>query len=166
MVAGEAGYASIVRCGLVLYLALGGCTRAAPPSFSAPDASAENASVPDEPPSSWPPAPGPTGFTFIPKRLPLGIASGWVEAVVGEHIAEAKRRCWDAYDGGASDVSVIVHIVVDATGHVSSARYEGGNATVGACLKREVKDWVFPAPGVSTPLDLPLRFVRARDDAP
>jgi hypothetical protein len=112
--------------------------------------------VQDETPPSWDFPPRRTGI--IPEVLTLGAAEQQLASVVLAHSAQAKRRCSEAEDGG--DASVMLHVVVDAAGRVSSARAEGKNARFGKCLEKEVKRWVFPAQGVSTRLDLPFSFVR------
>jgi hypothetical protein len=82
-----------------------------------------------------------------------------METVLRMHRPGMVRRCWvNLGGGGASSASVVVHIVVDGDGRVSSAHAEGGSAQVGACLEKEIATWVFPARGEQTPVDLPLEF--------
>ena len=93
-----------------------------------------------------------------PADAPPALTTDQIETVVRSHSAETKRACWQSYDGGTSSAQETVRIVIDESGHVSSAHAEGNNAWVGRCLERELKRWVFPPSGGSTTLDLPYKF--------
>jgi predicted Zn finger-like uncharacterized protein len=101
-----------------------------------------------------PTGPAPTG--------PSGssLSQGQLETVVKMHKPGVTRTCWtNIGGGGASSASEMVHMVIDGTGHVSSTHAEGTNAQVGTCMEREMRNWIFPASGASTSVDLPFKFV-------
>jgi hypothetical protein len=76
------------------------------------------------------------------------------------HKPGVTRTCWtNIGGGGASSASETVHMVIDGTGHVSSVHAEGTNGQVGTCMEREMKNWIFPASGATTTVDLPFKFV-------
>jgi predicted Zn finger-like uncharacterized protein len=101
-----------------------------------------------------PTGPAPTG--------PSGssLSQGQLETVVKMHKPGVTRTCWtNIGGGGSSSASEMVHMVIDGTGHVTSAHAEGSNAQVGTCMEREMRNWIFPASGASTSVDLPFKFV-------
>jgi hypothetical protein len=112
------------------------------------------------------PAPSPVAHAFLtgsPRAEPPvydgpALAPDQIEEVVRAHSGEVKRACWGTYDGGVSSAVETVLVVIEGSGHVSDARASGNNPTVGRCLEREIKRWVFPPSGGQTTLNLPYKF--------
>ncbi len=104
------------------------------------------------------PGAGPTGPA--PAVPGSGLSSEAVESTVRMHQSAVKRVCWERIGGGGSTSAIEkVHISIDGNGHVSSASADGNNATVGTCLEKEIRGWVFPPSGGTTEVDLPFKFI-------
>jgi hypothetical protein len=90
-----------------------------------------------------------------------GLDQASVERVVAGHRAGVKRTCWER--GGAdqkSGVNVTVTANVAPDGSVSSTSSSGDDPVVAKCIESQVKSWRFPAPGATTTLNIPFKFVR------
>ncbi|MBX3224327.1 MAG: zinc-ribbon domain-containing protein [Labilithrix sp.] len=90
-----------------------------------------------------------------------GLDQAGVERVVAVHRNGVKRTCWER--GGAdqkSSVNVTVTANVAPNGSVSSTSSSGDDPVVAKCIENQVKSWQFPAPGASTTINIPFKFVR------
>jgi predicted Zn finger-like uncharacterized protein len=104
-----------------------------------------------------PSGPGPSGG---PAPSGGGLSGDVVESTVRMHNTAVKRTCWERIGGGgATSANETVHIVIDGSGHVSSAHADGNNSTVGNCLEKELRNWTFPPSGGTTEVNLPFKFI-------
>ena len=90
-----------------------------------------------------------------------GLDSTSIERVVASHRAGVKRTCWER--GGAdqkSSVNVMVSATVAPDGSVSSATSSGDDPVVAKCIEGQVRGWRFNAPGSTTTVNIPFKFVR------
>jgi len=90
-----------------------------------------------------------------------GLDQAGVERVVAGHRAGVKRTCWER--GGAdqkSSVNVTISANVAPNGSVASTSSTGDDPVVAKCIENQVKTWQFPAPGSSTTINIPFKFVR------
>lgn len=90
-----------------------------------------------------------------------GLDQAGVERVVAVHRNGVKRTCWER--GGAdqkSSVNVTVTANVAPNGTVASTSSNGDDPVVAKCIENQVKGWTFPAPGSSTTINIPFKFVR------
>jgi predicted Zn finger-like uncharacterized protein len=90
-----------------------------------------------------------------------GLDSSSVERVVAAHRAGVKRTCWER--GGAdqkSSVNVTVSATVAPDGSVSGTSSNGDDPVVAKCIESQVRGWRFSAPGSTTTVNIPFKFVR------
>ena len=90
-----------------------------------------------------------------------GLDSSSVERVVATHRTGVKRTCWER--GGAdqkSSVNVTISATVAPNGSVSSTSSSGDDPVVAKCIEQQVKAWHFNAPGSTTTVNIPFKFVR------
>jgi outer membrane biosynthesis protein TonB len=90
-----------------------------------------------------------------------GLDSSSVERVVASHRAGVKRTCWER--GGAdqkSSVNVMVSATVAPDGSVSGTSSSGDDPVVAKCIEGQVRSWRFNAPGSTTTVNIPFKFVR------
>lgn len=90
-----------------------------------------------------------------------GLDQAGVERVVAVHRNGVKRTCWER--GGSdqkSSVNVTVTANVAPNGSVASTSSSGDDPVVAKCIENQVKSWQFPAPGASTTINIPFKFVR------
>jgi predicted Zn finger-like uncharacterized protein len=110
--------------------------------------------------------PGGGGPNVGPNTSPGGGAGGGldqaaVERIVAVHRNGVKRTCWER--GGAdqkSSVNVTITANVAPNGSVASTSSSGDDPVVAKCIESQVKTWQFPAPGSSTTINIPFKFVR------
>jgi len=90
-----------------------------------------------------------------------GLDSSSVERVVAAHRAGVKRTCWER---GGADQKASVNVTVSATvapdGSVSGTSSNGDDPVVAKCIESQVKSWRFSAPGSTTTVNIPFKFVR------
>jgi predicted Zn finger-like uncharacterized protein len=133
----------------------GGVAAAPKPSASAADLKSLGLGGPNPLAGLAPTGPaapaGPSGGT---------LSEGQLTTVVKMHKPGLTRTCWtNIGGGGSSSASETAHMVIDGSGHVSSVHAEGTNGQVGTCMEREMRNWIFPASGAQTSVDLPFKFV-------
>jgi predicted Zn finger-like uncharacterized protein len=90
-----------------------------------------------------------------------GLDSSSVERVVASHRSGVKRTCWER--GGAdqkSSVNVTVSAQVGPAGNVVGTSSSGDDPQVAKCIENQVKGWMFSAPGATTTVNIPFKFVR------
>lgn len=90
-----------------------------------------------------------------------GLDQSSVERVVASHRTGVKRTCWER--GGAdqkSSVNVTVTATVGPDGSVTNTSSSGDDPVVGKCIENQVRSWRFNAPGSSTTIHIPFKFVR------
>ena len=90
-----------------------------------------------------------------------GLDSTSVERVVAAHRTGVKRTCWER---GGADQKASVNVTVSATvapdGSVSGTSSSGDDPVVAKCIESQVKSWRFAAPGSTTTVNIPFKFVR------
>jgi predicted Zn finger-like uncharacterized protein len=90
-----------------------------------------------------------------------GLDSSSVERVVASHRTGVKRTCWER---GGADQKASVNVTVSATvapdGSVSGTSSSGDDPVVAKCIESQVKTWRFAAPGATTTVNIPFKFVR------
>jgi len=90
-----------------------------------------------------------------------GLDSSSVERVVAAHRTGVKRTCWER---GGADQKASVNVTVSATvapdGSVSGTSSNGDDPVVAKCIESQVKTWRFSAPGSTTTVNIPFKFVR------
>jgi outer membrane biosynthesis protein TonB len=90
-----------------------------------------------------------------------GLDSSSVERVVASHRTGVKRTCWER---GGADQKASVNVTVSATvapdGSVSGTSSNGDDPVVAKCIESQVKTWRFAAPGSTTTVNIPFKFVR------
>ena len=90
-----------------------------------------------------------------------GLDQAGVERVVAQHRIGVRRTCWER---GSNDQKSSVNVTVNATvapdGSVASTSSSGDDPVVAKCIEGQVKSWRFPAPGSSTQIAIPFKFVR------
>ena len=90
-----------------------------------------------------------------------GLDSSSVERVVAAHRTGVKRTCWER---GGADQKASVNVTVSATvapdGSVSGTSSSGDDPVVAKCIESQVKTWRFSAPGATTTVNIPFKFVR------
>ena len=89
-----------------------------------------------------------------------GLDQAGVERVVAMHRTGVKRTCWERSGGDKSSVNVTVTANVAPNGAVSSTSSSGDDPVVAKCIENQVRTWQFPAPGSSTTINIPFKFVR------
>lgn len=90
-----------------------------------------------------------------------GLDSSSVERVVAAHRTGVKRTCWER--GGAdqkSSVNVTVSATVAPDGSVAGTSSSGDDPVVAKCIESQVRSWRFNAPGSTTTVNIPFKFVR------
>lgn len=110
--------------------------------------------------------PGGGGPNVGPNSAPAGgsgsgLDAAGVERVVAVHRNGVKRTCWER--GGSdqkSSVNVTITASVAPNGSVASTSSSGDDPVVAKCIEGQVKSWQFPAPGATTTLNIPFKFVR------
>jgi predicted Zn finger-like uncharacterized protein len=90
-----------------------------------------------------------------------GLDSSSVERVVAQHRTGVKRTCWER---GGADQKASVNVTVSATvapdGSVAGTSSSGDDPVVAKCIESQVKSWRFSAPGSTTTVNIPFKFVR------
>ncbi len=89
-----------------------------------------------------------------------GLDQAGVERVVAMHRTGVKRTCWERGGGEKSSVNVTVTANVAPNGSVASTSSSGDDPVVAKCIENQVRSWQFPAPGSSTTINIPFKFVR------
>jgi predicted Zn finger-like uncharacterized protein len=89
-----------------------------------------------------------------------GLDQAGVERVVAMHRTGVKRTCWERGGGEKSSVNVTVTANVAPNGSVASTSSSGDDPVVAKCIENQVRAWQFPAPGSSTTINIPFKFVR------
>jgi hypothetical protein len=108
---------------------------------------------------------GPGGPNVGPGNGPSagggGLDQSSIERVVASHRTGVKRTCWER--GGAdqkSSVNVTVSVTVAPNGSVAGTSSSGDDPVVAKCIESQVRGWMFNAPGATTRVDIPFKFVR------
>jgi predicted Zn finger-like uncharacterized protein len=90
-----------------------------------------------------------------------GLDSSSVERVVASHRTGVKRTCWER---GGADQKASVNVTVSATvapdGSVAGTSSSGDDPVVAKCIESQVRSWRFSAPGATTTVNIPFKFVR------
>jgi hypothetical protein len=87
-----------------------------------------------------------------------GLSPDVVQQVLAERSRAIRHRCWDHFAGGHTAATETVHVTIDPSGRVTSARSAGDSVRLGACLEVEVSQWYFPQSAGATDTDLPFKF--------
>ncbi len=90
-----------------------------------------------------------------------GLDSSSVQRVVSSHQSGVKRTCWERGGGDSkSSVNVTVSAQVGPAGNVIGTSSSGDDPVVAKCIEGQVKTWMFSAPGATTTVNIPFKFVR------
>ena len=90
-----------------------------------------------------------------------GLDSSSVQRVVSSHQSGVKRTCWERGGGDSkSSVNVTVSAQVGPAGNVIGTSSSGDDPVVAKCIEGQVKTWMFSAPGSTTTVNIPFKFVR------
>jgi hypothetical protein len=89
-----------------------------------------------------------------------GLDSSSIERVVASHRAGVKRTCWERGGAGQPSANVTVSATVAPDGSVSNTSSSGDDPVVGKCIESQVRTWRFNAPGATTTVNIPFKFVR------
>ena len=99
-------------------------------------------------------------------RVALGegspLATDAVQRVVASHTADIRLACWDrgtVGDSLRSSANVTVSLIVAPDGAVSGASATGDDPEVAKCIQARTLTWRFPAPGATTTVSIPFKFV-------
>ena len=120
---------------------------------------------------NWEPSRGPRNpyFELIPVHPPSDpsehsgsgspLTDSQIQAVLNGHKMSIRRNCVERIGAASGTTNEQLAITIDGTGHVASAVADGNNATIGACIEKDVKGWVFPRTGATTKMVLPFVYV-------
>ncbi|MDB4943638.1 MAG: Signal recognition particle receptor protein FtsY [Labilithrix sp.] len=89
-----------------------------------------------------------------------GLDSSSVQRVVASHQSGVKRTCWERGGDQKSSVNVTVSAQVGPAGNVVGTSSSGDDPVVAKCIENQVKTWMFSAPGSTTTVNIPFKFVR------
>ena len=90
-----------------------------------------------------------------------GLDSSSVQRVVASHQNGVKRTCWERGGGDSkSSVNVTITAQVGPAGNVIGTSSSGDDPVVAKCIEGQVKGWMFSAPGSTTTVNIPFKFVR------
>ncbi len=90
-----------------------------------------------------------------------GLDSSSVQRVVASHQNGVKRTCWERGGGDSkSSVNVMITAQVGPGGNVIGTSSSGDDPVVAKCIEGQVKGWMFSAPGSTTTVNIPFKFVR------
>ena len=90
-----------------------------------------------------------------------GLDSSSVQRVVASHQNGVKRTCWERGGGDSkSSVNVTISAQVGPAGNVIGTSSSGDDPVVAKCIEGQVKGWMFSAPGSTTTVNIPFKFVR------
>lgn len=135
---------------------------------------------PSPPPASAAPTPAPSVQRAAPRRHPVAVPSAEpppdelaserspasIAAVVAQHRAEVKSRCWEPAlaqrkDGAATTVRVTASFTIEKSGSVTSATAGPSSAdypSLAGCVAAEVGRWRFGPAGAAVSARLPFVF--------
>jgi len=90
-----------------------------------------------------------------------GLNSSSVQRVVASHQSGVKRTCWERGGGDSkSSVNVTISAQVGPGGNVIGTSSSGDDPVVAKCIEGQVRGWMFSAPGSTTTVNIPFKFVR------
>jgi len=90
-----------------------------------------------------------------------GLDGSSVERTVAQHRTGVKRTCWErSGPDQKSSVNVTVTATVAPDGSVSGTSSSGDDPVVAKCIESQVRTWRFNAPGSTTTVNIPFKFVR------
>jgi outer membrane biosynthesis protein TonB len=90
-----------------------------------------------------------------------GLDSSSVQRVVASHQNGVKRTCWERGGGDSkASVNVTISAQVGPAGNVIGTSSSGDDPVVAKCIEGQVKTWMFSAPGSTTTVNIPFKFVR------
>ena len=89
---------------------------------------------------------------------PRGLMRSQIEQTTNDR-GPALTSCWKA-KGPHGELKLHVAITTSPDGHVESATADGKDATVNACIEKQVKTWIFPKVEAATKFSLPVNLKR------
>ena len=90
-----------------------------------------------------------------------GLDSSSVQRVVASHQNGVKRTCWERGGaGGTSSANVTISAQVGPAGNVVGTSSTGDDPVVAKCIENQVKTWMFAAPGATTTVNIPFKFIK------
>jgi hypothetical protein len=89
---------------------------------------------------------------------PRGLMRSQIEQTTNDR-GPSLTSCWKA-KGPHGELKLHVAITTSPDGHVESATADSKDATVNACIEKQVKTWTFPKVAAATKFSLPVNLKR------
>ncbi len=89
-----------------------------------------------------------------------GLSDKAVQDAVRNYTPGVKRTCWERGGSAESTAIVDVTVTVAPNGNVSNAQASGNDPLVAKCIENQVRNWRFAAPGETTTIKIPFKFIK------
>ncbi len=96
--------------------------------------------------------------TGVCDKTPHGLSHDQIEQTIKER-GPALKSCWKA-SGPHGELKLHVAIHTSVSGHVESAVADGKDASVNACVEKQIKGWMFASAPDETMFSLPVNLKR------
>jgi hypothetical protein len=83
-----------------------------------------------------------------------------ISNVVSSRSVAIKRTCYERGNSTANSVNVTAKITVAPSGNVQNVSASGNDSAIAKCIEGQIRTWKFPAPGSTTEVTVPFKFVR------
>jgi predicted Zn finger-like uncharacterized protein len=89
-----------------------------------------------------------------------GLTQADISNVVSSRSVAIKRTCYERGNSTANSVNVTAKITVAPSGNVQNVSASGNDSAIAKCIEGQIRGWKFPAPGSTTEVTVPFKFVR------
>ncbi len=89
-----------------------------------------------------------------------GLTQSDISSVVSSRSVAIKRTCYERGNSSANSVNVTAKITVAPSGAVQNVSASGNDGAIAKCIEGQIRTWKFPAPGSTTEVTVPFKFVR------
>ncbi len=89
-----------------------------------------------------------------------GLTQSDISNVVSSRSVAIKRTCYERGNSTANSVNVTAQITVAPSGNVQNVSASGNDGAIAKCIEGQIRTWKFPAPGSTTEITVPFKFVR------
>ncbi|KAK4045178.1 hypothetical protein OUZ56_032586 [Daphnia magna] len=89
-----------------------------------------------------------------------GLTQADISNVVSSRSVAIKRTCYERGNSTANSVNVTAKITVAPSGNVQNVSASGNDGAIAKCIEGQIRTWKFPAPGSTTEITVPFKFVR------
>jgi predicted Zn finger-like uncharacterized protein len=89
-----------------------------------------------------------------------GLTQSDISNVVSSRSVAIKRTCYERGNSTANSVNVTAKITVAPSGNVQNVSASGNDSAIAKCIEGQIRTWKFPAPGSTTEVTVPFKFVR------